>query len=39
MKALIAGCVARESGGPDPAARARMVAMMKAGLRALDMNS
>ncbi|MFI5910496.1 TetR/AcrR family transcriptional regulator [Dactylosporangium sp. NPDC051541] len=39
VKALIAGCVARESAGPDPAARARMVAMMKAGLRALDMNS
>ncbi|MEU7874065.1 helix-turn-helix domain-containing protein [Dactylosporangium sp. NPDC049140] len=39
VKALVVGCVAREQAGPDPQARARMVAMMKAGLRTLDMNS
>ncbi|WP_433204623.1 TetR family transcriptional regulator [Dactylosporangium sp. CS-047395] len=39
VKALVVGCVAREAGGVDLAARARMVAMMKTGLRSLDMNS
>jgi len=36
VKALIAGCLAREQQGADPAARRRMIAVVTAGLRPPD---
>ncbi|ONK15363.1 TetR/AcrR family transcriptional regulator [Streptomyces sp. MP131-18] len=33
VKALLSGCVARERSGPEPAARERMIAIVRGGLR------